>query len=218
MLSKSSKAYEAISKARLALTEGWCIAIDPSIGSSSSLPGWAVYQCSTLLTSGVFEIDRNEDIPTRLQQLVYFLRKLYTQYPVDVLVFEDIPAQRHGGGNANAHASLLKAVGATLSVSGPRQYVGILPISWKRLVPEDYIKGDREDAEAIGRICIAEAHKIIQEDGIKQNRRYGVRKTSEAGEEEGRKQNRKFGQKKVTTKEAEAKQASAPSRPETKRA
>lgn len=175
-ISKTSKVYEAISKARLALAEGIVVAIDPSVGSSSSLPGWAIYVRGELITSGVLEIDRNADIPTRLQQLAYLLRKLYTEWDPDVVVYEDIPAQRYGGGNANAHSSLLKAVGVTLSISGPEHYVGILPISWKKCVREGYIKGDEADAIEIGYICIEEAKRLIQEEGRKEDRKYGKRK------------------------------------------
>jgi Holliday junction resolvasome RuvABC endonuclease subunit len=177
MLSKTSKAYEQISSARLGLTEGWVIAIDPSIGSSSSLPGYAVYRGGKLLISGVLQIDRNADVPTRLQQLAYEMRRLYAQYPVDVLVYEDIPAQRYGGGNANAHSSLLKSVGVVLSISGPASYVGLLPISWKRLVREGYVKGDKEDAEEIGYIAISEARRITEEEGRKPGRKYGSSKS-----------------------------------------
>lgn len=176
MISKSSKVYEMISEARLGLTEGVVISIDPSIGSTSSMPGYAIYIRGERSSSGTLDIDRNASIPERLQQLAHFIRKLYSIYDPDVLVYEEIPAQRHGGGNANAHASLLKAVGAILSVSGPDKYVGILPISWKAQVGDDYVKGDKEDAEAIGRICIQEAHRIIEEDGKKATRKYGQKK------------------------------------------
>lgn len=178
MLSKTSKAYEAISSARLALTEGIVVAIDPSIGSSSSLPGWAVYKQGMLVTSGLIEINRNGSVPARLQELAYFIRKLYEIWDPDCLVYEDIPAQRYGGGNANAHSSLLKSVGVVLSVSGPDYYVGLLPISWKRLVREEYVKGDEEDAREIGWIAIQEAKRIIEEEGRKADRKYGQSKSS----------------------------------------
>lgn len=181
MLSKTSKAYESISKARLALTEGIVVSIDPSIGSTSSLPGWAVYIRGELQCSGTFDINRNANVPTRLQELAYELRKLYNTVGVpDVLVYEDIPAQRYGGGNANAHSSLLKSVGVILSVSGPDAHVGLLPISWKRLVRPEYQKGDEADAIEIGWIAIQEARKIIEEDGAKQGRKFGQRKVRQS--------------------------------------
>lgn len=178
MLSKSSKAYESISEARLAITEGILVAVDPSIGSSSSLPGWAVYSRGILKCSGVFEINRNGSVPARLQELAHFLRSLYRDWDPDVLVYEDIPAQRYGGGNANAHSSLLKSVGVVLSVSGPDYYVGLLPISWKKLIRPEYIKGDEADAVEIGHIAITEARKIIQEDGKKADRKFGQTKVT----------------------------------------
>jgi hypothetical protein len=91
------------------------------------------------------------------------VRKLYKEWDPDVLVYEDIPSQRQGGGNANAHASLLKAVGAILSVSGPDYYVGLMPVSWKRMVREDYVKSDIRDAIEMGWIAIAVARRIADE-------------------------------------------------------
>lgn len=176
MLSKTSKAYEEISAARLALVEGVVVAIDPSIGSTSSMPGWAVYTHGSLRCSGTFDMNPGETIPQRLTKLHHYVRQLYKDWDPDVLVYEQIPALRQGGGNANAHASLLKALGVILSVSGPDHYVGIYPISWKKLVRETYAKGDREDAEEIGWICIEEARKIIQEEGRKKDRKYGQAK------------------------------------------
>lgn len=89
------------------------------------------------------------------------IRKLYRDFDPDVLVYEEIPAQRYGGGgNANAHASLLKALGVILSVPGPDGYVGIYPISWRKLVRETYVKGDEADAVEIGWIVIELAREI----------------------------------------------------------
>lgn len=92
------------------------------------------------------------------------IRKLYRVWEPDVLVYEEIPPTRHGGGNAESHASLLKAVGAILSVSGPDYYVGIHPLSWKRMVRSTYSKGDENDAKEIGWITIEEAKRLKEED------------------------------------------------------
>jgi hypothetical protein len=63
-------------------------------------------------------------------------------------------------GNANAHASLLKALGAILSVPGPDGYVGIMPVSWKKMIRNTYEKGDEADAVEIGYIVIECAAQI----------------------------------------------------------
>lgn len=165
MLSKGSKAYGEIRGSLTYLMEGTVVSIDPSIGSTSSMPGYAVYRSGNLVDSGIFEIDPHGTIPERLQKLSYYIRKLYQGWQPDTLVYEDIPAQRYGGGsNANAHSSLIKAVGTILSVSGPHTYVGLMPISWKKMTRSDYVKSDIADAEEIGRIAISEAHRISETD------------------------------------------------------
>lgn len=176
MLSKSSQAYSQIQGCLLPLIEGTIVCIDPSVGSTSSQPGWAVYSGGEFRASGKLQIDPGLPIWKRLSILVHGIRKLYSIWEPDVLVYEDIPSLRQGGGNANAHASLLKAVGAILSVSGPDHYVGLLPVSWKRMVRSTYVKGDEADAIEIGYIAIEEAKRIQEEDPP--DRRYGQRKKS----------------------------------------
>ena len=159
-ISKQSRAYIQASENLHGLTDGLVVSIDPSIGSNSSMPGWAVYRASKYVESGTFKMNPRDSVPDRLRTLHNYVRKLYIQYPPDVLVYEEIPSMRQGGGNAEAHASLLKALGAILSVPGPDGYVGIMPISWKKMVREDYIKGDERDAVEIGHIVIELAHEI----------------------------------------------------------
>lgn len=177
MLSRDSKAYQAIRECTFPLQHGIVIAIDPSIGSSSSMPGYAIYKAGELLGSGIFELDLAKDRPHRLQQLAYMLRKLYTTWKPDVLVYEEVPAMRHGFGNAVSHASLLNAVGVVLSISGPDYFVGIMPVSWKGQVRSTYAKGDEADAIEFGWIAIQEAARIEKQEGsIK--KKYGKTETN----------------------------------------
>ncbi len=177
MLSKGSNAYGQISGCTTFLIKGIVLAVDPSVGSSSSMPGYAVYVAGLLRDSGIISLDPQAPIHVRLRGLVYALRKIHQQYNPDVLVYEDIPAQRYGGGgNAGAHASLLKAVGAILSTSGTDYVVGIQPVSWKPMARSSYVKGDAEDAEEIGWICIQEAKRIAEAEDKKKTR--GTRKKS----------------------------------------
>lgn len=163
MISKDTRAYEPLRKNFLFLTEGTVVCIDPSAGSYSSMPGWAVYKQGELVESGIFQLNPADPIPTRLAELVYLVRKLYNMYQPDILVYEDIPAQRHGG-NAVAHATLLKSVGAILSVSGPRDFVGLMPISWKKMIRPEYVKGDEADAVEMGYVAISESRRIYEKD------------------------------------------------------
>lgn len=175
MLTPSSKAYQDVQRCTKHIAEGIVIAIDPSIGSNSSMPGYAVYVAGELQDAGVFEIDARQSVPTRLQRLAYLLRKLYAEWIPDVLVYEDIPPTRFGGGNAGAHSSLLKAVGVVLSVSGPDHFVGIQPRSWKQIARSSYVKGDQEDAEEMGWVIIEEAKRIDKEEREKKEKKAGRR-------------------------------------------
>lgn len=165
MLGKDSQAYSQIQGCLLPLMSGVVVAVDPSVGSTSSQPGWAVYIQGELRASGTFSINPELPIWERLRILAYSMRKLYQEWDPDVLVYEDILAQAKGGNrNAGGHASLLKAVGAILSISGPDHCVGLYPISWKRMARTTYVKGDENDAIEIGWIAIEEAKRISEKD------------------------------------------------------
>lgn len=175
MLSKGSGAYGQICLCTLHLTQGIVLAVDPSVGSSSSMPGYAIYTAGILRASGTIPLNPTDPIHVRLRGLVYALRKITQEHNPDVLVYEDIPAQRYGGGgNAGAHASLLKAVGAILSTSGTDYVVGIQPVSWKPMARSSYVKGDEADAIEIGHVVISEAARIAEIT----NRTNSKRKTS----------------------------------------
>ena len=160
-ISKNSQAYVQTQQNLQGITRGLVVVVDPSIGSSSSMPGWAVYREGHYVASGIFEINPTKPKPERLRSLGRQLLALYQKYPPDVLVYEEIPAQRHGFGNAEAHASLLKSLGVVLSVPGPAGYVGIAPISWKNQVRESYVKSDENDAVEMGWIIIELAQVIL---------------------------------------------------------
>jgi hypothetical protein len=78
------------------------------------------------------------------------------------MVYEDIAPRRYGGGSAAGHASLLKAVGAILSVSGPDHYIRFSPRVWKKLVSGTYRKGDEADAREMLRIAVDLAKHISE--------------------------------------------------------
>lgn len=178
MISRSSNAYSEIRSCTMQLQHGIVVAIDPSIGSNSSMPGFAIYKAGEFLGSGTFDLDPAQSRPLRLQRLAHLLRKLYSTWHPDVLVYEEIPAQRHGFGNAVAHASLLNAVGVVLSISGPDHYVGLMPISWKKCARSTYVKSDEADAVEIGWVAISEAARIEAQEGSPK-KKYG--KTEETG-------------------------------------
>jgi len=154
VINKGTKLYEPMKKYHKLLLKGTVLSIDPSIGSNSSMPGWAIYSQMILVDSGIIEIPPKDSIPLRLQLLSRKVRQLIDSHKPDILVYEEIPSQRHGGGNANAHASLLKSLGAILAVPGPTAHLGLHPLTWKRLARDGYEKGDEQDAIEMGWIAI----------------------------------------------------------------
>jgi Holliday junction resolvasome RuvABC endonuclease subunit len=145
------------------LLAGSVLVIDPSSGSSSSMPGYAIFQAGQLIDSGIIQIDSSKEVPRRLQALATALQTDFP--PVDVLIIEDIPVRSYGR-NAHAHATLLKSVGAVLSSVRYEKFVEISPSVWKAYVASDasdaegYSKGDEWDAKVMGFCVMALARKI----------------------------------------------------------
>lgn len=178
MLAKTTRAYDEILKFGGLVLKGRTLVIDPSIGSSSSMPGWCALDQGEEVGSGIIEIVVSRDIPDRLQQLHAGMRQLISTWKPDILVYEDIPAQRHGGGNAVAHASLLKALGAILAVPGPVGFIGLHPLTWKRLVRDSYVKSDEGDAREMAFIVVELARWIHEEAEKKAQKEESRRKQS----------------------------------------
>ena len=161
-ISKKSKMYQAVSVLSGDLCDGTVLVIDPSIGSSSSSPGWAIYKRGTLVDSGIIHTGGSHlHLWQRARRLKTALETLCNEYNFDVLVYEDIPAT--SGFNQNAIASLLKAVGIVLACTTSSHVLGVHPASWKNYVRPEYTKGDKEDAIEIGYIVISLAERILAE-------------------------------------------------------
>lgn len=164
---KKTAAYEAIRENCLGLTRGVVLVVDPSIGSASSLPGWAVYGGGdSLLDSGVIPMDTSESRPYRLRAVFNKLENLTVAWQPSVIVYEEVPVMAHAGRSQVSHASLLNAVGVTLAATHLPGvgYVGIQPIVWKKRVSDTYVKSDEQDAVEMGRIVIEMAHEIMEKD------------------------------------------------------
>ena len=162
---KLPKSRYQIERCATALLEGRVLAIDPSSGSQSSLPGYALFDKGELIDHGVIKLKISRELPRRLNELGEALK---TEFPaVDVLVIEDIPVRSYGKG-ASPHASLLKAVGCILACCTYREFVEISPPTWKAYVrrnPERfskvYEKSDDLDAWIIGQYALDTAREIL---------------------------------------------------------
>lgn len=161
-ISKKGKLYQEVAALKGELLHGKVLVIDPSIGSTSSSPGWAYYQAGVLVDSGIlFTGGSHLALWQRARKLGQDLGILCDEYEVDVLIYEDIPAT--SGFNQNAIASLLKAVGIVLACTTSSHVLGVHPASWKNYVRPQYKKGDKEDAIEMGWVAISLAAHIQAE-------------------------------------------------------
>lgn len=154
-LSKSTLAYKDIRLCVPELLQGRVLSVDPSSGSESSMPGYALFEAGVCKEHGIIELERKGEQPKyRLCELGKSLR---TEFETpDVLVIEKISAKswdRRRG--AAGHASLLKSVGTILGAHDWPYIVEIPPSQWKKIsVDADYEKGDAEDALYMGKAAI----------------------------------------------------------------
>lgn len=158
-ISSKTKLYEVVSEHLEFLLRGRVLVIDPSIGSSSSAPGWAFYAEGKLITAGtIYTGGSHLPLWQRARSLGQQLKELNQELSPNLLIYEDIPATSNF--NANAQASLLKAVGVVLASTATEAVIGIHPASWKNYVRPTYTKGDKEDAVEIGHVAISLAQHI----------------------------------------------------------
>ena len=162
MAKKKSKTFIKVSKLTDPILNGKMLAIDPSTGSASSMPGYALYENAELVESGIFEID-----PRRRNYRFYDIARILREEfpPVDLLAVEYIPAIRYKGGVSQTTVMKLgKAVGAILSAKEWPNIIEVPTASWKWHKPDNYEKTDEWDAITIGLCCINLAREAIEEE------------------------------------------------------
>ncbi len=160
MVMVSSKTYISIKPLANLILTGKLLIIDPSTGSQSSLPGYAIYEKGHLLESGVIEVDLADSRSQKLYEISRTVREDFEE--PDILVIEYIPPVTYKGGmNSNAVMALQKAIGAILAARPFKNVIEIPAIVWKSYKHPEYIKTDEHDAIAIGRCAIGVAREVI---------------------------------------------------------
>lgn len=140
---------------------GHVLCIDPSVGSSSSLPGFAVYKKGKLVESGLIQVDLGKPLNKRLFEI---RRTLQEDFEVpDILILEYIGGYAFGPMryNITAYHSLIKAVGTVLASFNVDTVIEVPPAVWKKYVDDQYVKGDEADAVYIGRYVINSARGTL---------------------------------------------------------
>lgn len=147
---KSKLALE-VEQYRDLVQNGEMLAVDPSSGSSGSLPGYALFRKGQLVDAGTIELPRG----TRpLANRLFLLRNaLATSFDKpDLLTIELISPVMPSKGGAFLHknaSSLIKAVGAILS-TWDVPVLEVSPMTWHSMTPPTYKKDDVQDACMIG--------------------------------------------------------------------
>ncbi len=130
------------------ILSGTVLAIDPSSGSSSSMPGFSIWLDGGLFLSGIIKLDPKKAIGHRLTTLYHKIQELTDARP-DVLVVESINKMQ-------AHEYLLYAVGVTMAAADAPVVISVHNSFWKSVAKAtpDYKKSDSEDAIMLGRSVI----------------------------------------------------------------
>ena len=136
------------------------LAIDPSIGSSVSSMGWALYVAGELDSAGVVDIPSELSNPKKMQEISKVLLEFKD---IDLLVVENIAPTRGGPGSRafinKSWKTLHQATGAAIASVRCEDVIEVAPISWKRFakVEDGYVKSDVADAVMIGYTALWEA-------------------------------------------------------------
>lgn len=162
-----SKLAEFCSTYYSEVLNGNLLAIDPSSGSTSSMPGYAIYRCGILVDSGFIQLTANTRLHQRLHQLMECLRVDFLEAEsIDVVAVEYIAMKNYkGSGTRHSAVSLLplqRSVGVVQAVFGGLPVIEVAPISWKKYAEPDQVKTDEFDAIGIGR-CVVEVSKLEQD-------------------------------------------------------
>lgn len=166
MKKKATKLENQLRDCKSGVLDGTMLVIDPSAGSQSSLPGYALFKKGKLVDSGVIAINIGWKLHRRLQQIQKTLQEDFEE--VDVLAIEDI--QFTNPKMLRAQSTLFKAIGVFLASARYKKLVEIVPTTWKSFLKknntqfEDYIKGDEWDAIIMGYCILSKAQEQLHED------------------------------------------------------
>lgn len=163
MASKTTKIYKSVAACYRDILEGTFIAFDPSTGSQSSMPGYAIFINGNLTESGIIKVNPADRKNVKLFSITESLR---TEFPqADVIAIENIPPVRYnrkGAMDGWAIVALQRAVGAIMGCFNC-EYVEVAPASWQKYKFEGYDKSDEHDSICIGLCCIDIAKQIKEE-------------------------------------------------------
>lgn len=160
-MNKTSKTYQAIKPLTHHILNGTMLCIDPSTGSQSSMPGYAIYKKGVLVEYGIIQVDSKLNRSVKLYEISRTIREDFD--PADVLVVEYIPPVSYKGGMSSvAVMALQKGIGAIMAAHPYENMIEIPSSAWRNYLPDGYEKGDDWDAVAIGNCAVCVALEVVQ--------------------------------------------------------
>lgn len=174
--SKTSKVYINIKQLKDVILTGKILAIDPSTGSRSSMPGFAWFENGKLIESGEINVDFTDERHEKLYEIARTIREDFSE--PDLIIIEYIPPVRYGRGGMNniSIMALQKSIGAILSARKIKYMLEVPAITWRNYKKPDYYKSDVKDAETLGYCAIGIAEFINKTDNEKKIKKAKVNK------------------------------------------
>ena len=158
---KVAKYRIAIAQAASQILTGRLLAIDPSVGSANSMPGYAVFEAGVLVENGTIQVDFRQPVSKRLHEINRCLREDFDCPDVVAIEMPPLINLRGLGHRMNAvsRAGLQRGIGAAIAAWPVDHIVEIPPASWAKFKTETYVKSDAADALTIGLAVIALAQR-----------------------------------------------------------
>lgn len=154
-MNTSSNSFKMIAPHAELILSGTILAIDPSTGSKSSMPGYALFVKGKLKECGIIEVDPSLSKTKRLSEINRTLREDFN-IP-DILACEYIPPVKYGRGGMNSISlmGLQRAIGATMAAFPDSELIEVATKFWMTHHNwKEWKKGDVDDAIAIGMAVI----------------------------------------------------------------
>ena len=153
-MNKKTKTYKAIEPLVDVILDKTMLCIDPSTGSQSSMPGFALFEKGIKVESGIIEVDHKLNKSLRLYEISRCIREDFKD--IDLLVVEYIPPVGYKGGmNSISLMALQRSIGAIVASLPFENLLEIPAASWKAYKPEEYEKTDEWDSICLGLCAIA---------------------------------------------------------------
>jgi len=140
------------------------LVLDPSIGSQSSQPGYAIYEKGELVESGVIEMPTSASTARRLYYLGKCLREQFHE-KYDVVLIELIPALRFNkfGRSLQSQIPLHYAVAVCMSSFDTDCLLEISPSTWRSYADEQHLvdkKNKMQGMDEQDAICMG--HSVLE--------------------------------------------------------